>query len=145
MLADLTSGTIGFVVSTFMIVIFGEILPQATCQRYSLAIGSKLVWLVRVFIVLLYIIAKPIALVLDKVLGAEIGEVHNKKELLEVVRFHQQTNVLDDDQARVIEGALKFDEKKVKDVMTPLDKVNTCLLHLVLVVVNRCLHTLWVW
>lgn len=97
-LADLTSGTVGFVVSTAVIVIFGEILPQALCARYALAIGSKVTWLVKIFIVLLYILAKPIALVLDKALGAEIGEVHNKKELLQVVRFHQQTNVLDESQ-----------------------------------------------
>jgi len=122
-LADLTSGTVGFVSSTFFIVIFGEILPQAACARYALAIGSKVTWLVQIFIVLLYVLAKPVALVLDKALGAEIGEVHNKKELLEVVKFHQQTNVLDESQARVIEGALRFDDKTVKDVMTPLDKV----------------------
>lgn len=122
-LADLTSGTTGFLASTFFIVIFGEIMPQATCARYALAIGSKVTWLVRIFIVLLFVIAKPIALVLDKALGAEIGEVHNKKELLEVVKFHQQTNVLDESQARVIEGALRFDDKTVQDVMTPLDKV----------------------
>jgi metal transporter CNNM len=122
-LADLTTGTTGFIISTAVITIFGEIIPQATCARYALAIGSKVVWLVRIFIVLLFIVAKPIALVLDKVLGDEIGEVHNKKELLEVVKFHQQTNVLDESQARVIEGALRFDDKTVRDVMTPLDKV----------------------
>ena len=36
LLADLTSGTVGFVVSTAVIVIFGEIVPQALCSRHAL-------------------------------------------------------------------------------------------------------------
>ncbi len=43
----------------------------------------------------------------------------------QLVKFHQQTNVLDESQTRVIEGALRFDDKTVRDVMTPLDKVRT--------------------
>ena len=30
------SGTLGFISSTALIVIFGEILPQAACSRYAL-------------------------------------------------------------------------------------------------------------
>lgn len=35
LLADLTSGLLGFLVSTIIIVIFGEITPQALCSRYG--------------------------------------------------------------------------------------------------------------
>jgi len=38
-------------------------------------IGANVIWLMYVFVVLCYILAKPIALVLDKILGAEIGTV----------------------------------------------------------------------
>ena len=40
LMADMTGGLTGFLVSTFAIVIFGEIIPQATCSRYALEIGS---------------------------------------------------------------------------------------------------------
>jgi len=40
LMADLTGGMTGFLVSTFAIVIFGEIVPQASCSRYPLEIGS---------------------------------------------------------------------------------------------------------
>ena len=33
LMADLTDGTLGFLVSTVVIVIFGEITPQALCSR----------------------------------------------------------------------------------------------------------------
>jgi len=40
LMADLTGGMTGFLVSTFAIVIFGEIVPQSSCSRYPLEIGS---------------------------------------------------------------------------------------------------------
>jgi metal transporter CNNM len=38
LLSTLTTGTTGFLVSTFLILIFGEIIPQATCSRYALTV-----------------------------------------------------------------------------------------------------------
>jgi len=62
LMADLTSGTVGFITSTAMIVIFGEIIPQATFSRYALQVGEKAIPLMNVIICLFYIIAKPLAL-----------------------------------------------------------------------------------
>jgi metal transporter CNNM len=39
-MADISGGLYGFLISTFAIVIFGEIIPQATCSRYPLEIGN---------------------------------------------------------------------------------------------------------
>lgn len=39
LLADIAGGLIGFLVSTAVITIFGEIVPQSTCSRYAL--GSQ--------------------------------------------------------------------------------------------------------
>jgi len=36
--ADITSGVIGFVVSTALITLFGEIIPQAICSRHALGL-----------------------------------------------------------------------------------------------------------
>jgi metal transporter CNNM len=43
LLADLTDGLMGFFLSTALIVIFGEIVPQAVCSRYGLQIGAKII------------------------------------------------------------------------------------------------------
>jgi metal transporter CNNM len=70
-MADMTSGLMGFLTSTIVIVIFGEIIPQASCSRYALRIGSMAVPIVRVIMVLLYPFAKPIASALDWALDEE--------------------------------------------------------------------------
>ena len=36
LMADMTSGMVGFLTSTILIVMFGEIIPQATCSRYCI-------------------------------------------------------------------------------------------------------------
>merc|ERR1719197_2335715 len=38
--ANIASGTVGFLVSTGLIVIFGEILPQSACSKYALHVGA---------------------------------------------------------------------------------------------------------
>ena len=88
-LDELLGQLVAFFISTFALVILGEITPQSVCSRYGLAIGSKLIWLLIIFTVLLYVIAKPIALILDKVLGDELGTIHNKNQLVEIMQFHK--------------------------------------------------------
>lgn len=73
LMADLTDGLVGLAASTLSIVICGEIVPQAACSRHGLYIGAKSVWIVKVFIVLMYVIAWPISILLDYVLGRDIG------------------------------------------------------------------------
>lgn len=85
LLADLTSGTLAFLVSTGVIVLFGEILPQALCSRHALYIGSRAIPVVKVIIWVLFILAKPISVVLDRMLGEEIGTVHTKREVFKYV------------------------------------------------------------
>ena len=48
LISDLTSGLVGLLVSTTLIVIFGEIIPQAVCSRYGLAIGARTIWITKV-------------------------------------------------------------------------------------------------
>jgi len=124
LMADLTSGMLGFLVSTAAIVIFGEIVPQALCSRYALRIGSAAVPLVRVIMYALYIIAKPISMVLDVALGEEIGTIHNKSELEKLVQIHVQHNALDSGEANIMKGAITYKDKKVSDVMTSLEDVH---------------------
>ena len=84
--ASITSGVVGGILSTGFILIFGEIIPQSFCSRYGLAAGSKTVDVVRVFMFLMFVVAKPISMVLDRVLGAELGTVYSKNELKELIR-----------------------------------------------------------
>ena len=51
----------------------GEIIPQALCTRYGLAIGAYSAWFVRVLIWVVGIVSWPISKVLDYLLGSEHG------------------------------------------------------------------------
>jgi hypothetical protein len=80
-LADLTSGLAGFLISTLSIVIFGEILPQAICSRHALAIGSACTPIVWVFVNATFFASYPVSILLDKMLGQEIGTVYTRNQL----------------------------------------------------------------
>lgn len=76
LMADMTSGLVGFLSSTILIVIFGEIIPQASCSRHALFIGYYSLPVVKCFIVLFYVLACPLGYMLDKVLGEDLGKVN---------------------------------------------------------------------
>ncbi len=119
-LNDIASGLIAGLTATGLIVIFGEIIPQATFSRYALTIGAKTVWLVKIFIIILWPICWPIAWVLDKILGEEMPIVYSKKELIKIVEEHEDLaqSEVDQDEERIIKGALTFSDKKVSQIMT---------------------------
>lgn len=124
-LGSIASGFMAALMATSLIVIFGEITPQAAFSRYALILGAKFVWLVRIFIVILYPICKPLAWVLDKALGEEMPTIYSKKELTKMIEQHEQSpaSAIDVDEKRIMKGALSFSDKKVSDIMTPRKKM----------------------
>ena len=121
LLGDATSGVIAAVASTGLIVIFGEIIPQATCARYALQIGARIAWIVEITMVVFYPVAKPIAWLLDKALGEELKTIWSKRELEHIIAMHEDhpSSVVDADEERIILGALRFSDKTAEQVMTP--------------------------
>lgn len=120
-LGSIASGLVAGLIATTLIVIFGEIIPQAMFSRFALTLGAKSVWIVWVFLKVFYPIAAPIAWVLDKVLGEELRTIYSKQELMKIIEDHEDANEseLDEDEERIIKGALTYSDKLVKDVMTP--------------------------
>lgn len=74
LMADMTSGLVGFFSSTILIVMFGEIVPQASCSRHALLVGYYTLYVTKFFIAILSFAAYPLAFVLDKVLGEDLGD-----------------------------------------------------------------------
>ncbi|MCG2694450.1 hemolysin family protein [Candidatus Parcubacteria bacterium] len=124
-LGSITSGIVAGFVATGLIVLLGEITPQAVFSRFSLKLGGKLWWLVRFFMILLFPICWPIAKILDKLLGEEMATIYSKKELMKIVEEHEDSLASDvkEDEERIIKGALTFADKKVSDIMTPRTEV----------------------
>lgn len=124
-MANITSGVIGLVLSTTVIVIFGEIIPQSTCSKYSLLIGYKTRWITHFLLIILFPIAFPLSFILNKFFGDEVGMIYSNTELKKLVKIHEteqlaelQTNV-----ANIMTGALNLETKFVQDVMMPWDNV----------------------
>jgi len=124
-LGNITSGVMGGVLATSLIVVFGEIVPQAAFSRYALQVGASTAWLVKFFMVILYPLCKPIAICLDKALGAELPTIYSKQELELILKAHQRSgdSDVDVDDATIAIGALTYSEKTVKEVMIPEEKV----------------------
>jgi hypothetical protein len=82
------AGVAAFLFSTFGITIVGEIAPQAYFSRNALWAGAFFAPVVRFYQLLLYPIAKPAALVLDRWLGPEAILYFRERDLRELIELH---------------------------------------------------------
>ena len=82
------AGVVAFLFSTFVITIFGEIMPQAYFSRHALKTASLLSPLLRFYQILLFPVAKPSAVVLDKWLGPEAVQFIKEKDFRELLKMH---------------------------------------------------------
>lgn len=120
-LDSVAHGLIAGIATTLLVTIFGEIIPQALFSRHALRLGARLAWLIQLFMWILWPICAPLAWGLDKALGAELPTIYSKKELMQIIEehSHSQHSDVDDDEERIVRGALTFGDKRVGDVMTP--------------------------
>eukprot|EP00092_Neocalanus_flemingeri_P017590 GFUD01019031.1.p1 GENE.GFUD01019031.1~~GFUD01019031.1.p1 ORF type:complete len:1105 (+),score=307.53 GFUD01019031.1:114-3428(+) len=114
-------GTVAVICATLGIVVFGEIIPQAICSRHGLAVGAKTIWLTKFFMLITSPLSFPISIILDKILGSEIGTVYDKVRLMELLKVTDQYNDLEKDEVNIVTGALVLKQKTVKDIMTHID------------------------
>ncbi len=122
-LGSIMSGFWAVAISTFLIVLFGEILPQAFFARHALKYGPKFVPIVQVVMWFVYPIAYPISWVLERTVGKETETVWDREELAEIIKDHEESDLseLDSDEQKIILGALEYSDKKAGEVMTYRD------------------------
>ncbi len=127
-LGSIASGVVAGLVATALIVVFGEIIPQAVISRHALWFGSRTIWFTKFVIILFYPVAYPISKALDYFLGKELPTVYSKSELMEIISEHEDSehSQIDEDEERILHGALQFSHKRVRDVMTEAPYVVSC-------------------
>ncbi len=101
------AGVTAFFFSTILITFAGEIAPQAYFSRHAMRMGSMLAPLLRLYQLLLYPVAKPSALVLDRWLGAEGISYFRERDLHTVIRKHMDADESDVSRMEGI-GAMNF-------------------------------------
>ncbi|KAI0823341.1 hypothetical protein BC628DRAFT_1420924 [Trametes gibbosa] len=123
----LGGGIESVVVSTVLIVIFSEIIPQSLCTRYGLAIGAHMAWFVRVLILVIGVVSWPVAKLMEITLGPHHGIMYRRAELKELIALHSAAGELggdlQSDTVAIIGATLDLQEKVVRQAMTPLEKV----------------------
>ena len=101
------AGALSFVFSTFVITFLGEIIPQAYFSRHAMRTASALSPVLRFYQFLLYPVAKPSALILDKWLGQEGIQYFREKDFRELLMIHVDASESDIDKVEG-KGALNF-------------------------------------
>lgn len=121
-LGDHFNGLVAGIMSTLLIVIFGEIIPQALFASRALTFCARFAPLLRLMIVVTYPLSKSMQLMLDAVLGKEVATLQSRHELGLIIGEHagNDESELDENELSIMRGALSLSEKRVRDIMTPL-------------------------
>ncbi|XP_026664637.2 DUF21 domain-containing protein At4g14240-like isoform X2 [Phoenix dactylifera] len=102
-----------------------EVIPQAICTRYGLAVGANFVWLVRILMLICYPVAYPIGKLLDCALGHNESALFRRAQLKALVSIHSKEagkgGELTHDETTIISGALDLTEKTAEEAMTPIE------------------------
>ena len=118
-------------ISVTMVLVFGEIVPQAICARYGLFIGAYLNYFVMFLMIISFPVAFPVSILLDKMLGKDHKSFYRRGQLKEFVTIHARREnsiepehgPLSSKELHLIRGALELQEKTVTMVMTPIESV----------------------
>jgi hypothetical protein len=127
-------GPVAAIGSTLLIVIFGEIIPQAVCSRHGLAVGAHTRHITYMMLGLTFVVSYPLSKVLDFFLGKQIARVYSRDKVRELMRQAMLSAregldgegaglLLEHKQYKLIQGALDFKSKTVKDIMVPLKDI----------------------
>ena len=127
-LDKISSPVIAIVVSVTAVLIVGEVIPQAICTRYGLAIGATFSPVVIFLMFITFPVSWPLSKLLDCLLGTGHGTFFRRAELSALVDLHKTDDAenedpLTADEASIIQGALTMRDKVVGQICTPVESV----------------------
>jgi CBS domain containing-hemolysin-like protein len=116
------NGWVAGLISTLLIVILGEIIPQALFSKNPLAWSSIFAPLLKALTLITFVVSKPLQLLLDKLFPHERARLQSRHELGLLITEHlsDDSSELDEDEVEIMRGALQLSEKRVRDIMTDI-------------------------
>lgn len=120
------------IISVTVILLFGEILPQALCKKYGIQVGARLAWLVKLMIFVTYPLSYPLSKVLDFFLGHTEHALFRRAEIQALVDAHTERQApggedvsmfISREEAEIVDGTLRLHEKTIVDCITPMGSV----------------------
>ena len=110
------------IVVSIVLIIFGEILPKTIAMRSSSQFANIVYYPLRAFMILLH----PITLILNginkfvlKLVPKEEKSFDTEEELEILAELGEEKGSLDEDESDMIRSIIKFDDKTVREIMTP--------------------------
>lgn len=117
LLDSLLHGIFAVIVATVMIVLMGEIIPQAICSRYGLVIGARTHLITWFCMILTGIISYPLGFILDKILGQEVTACYTRDQIAGALT--RITAGIEKPELDVITGKLKCTVDREKNQFSP--------------------------
>jgi metal transporter CNNM len=116
------SGWLAGIGATLLIVVFGEVLPQAIFSKSPLRYSSIFAPLLKFMSFVTYVISKPLQLLLDQLFPLEKAKLQSRHELGLMISEHliDSTSELDNNEIEIMRGALGLSEKRARDIFTDI-------------------------
>ncbi len=122
-LGEALSGPVAVLLSTILLVVFAEITPQAIAVSRALKAISFFSQPIKIATYAGYPLTKPLSLLLDKLVGTSKAVLHTRNELSLLIADHLKADSeLDEDEVEIVQNAIQLSEKKIADIMTPLNR-----------------------
>ncbi len=101
------TGLTAFLFSTVLITFLGEIIPQAYFSRHALKMAYWFTPLLRLYQGILFVVAKPTAIMLDQWLGKESFHYMRERDMQQLITMHMKSDQSDIDAVEG-KGAINF-------------------------------------
>jgi len=109
---------------TILILLFAEILPKVLAKQHPESFAIFITPFIRLFRLLFSPISSLMSLVEKEVLKQGDDKVTaTEDELVEIVQTIEMEGVLDQEERELIESAISFDDKTVREIMKTRDQV----------------------
>ncbi|KAK7198413.1 hypothetical protein NESM_000801000 [Novymonas esmeraldas] len=113
----LVSPATAIVLSVILLVIFGEIIPEAVFTHHALALGSALAYVVLVLMVVTAPLSWPVGKVLDWCVGNRSSVAFKRGQLREVIRYRAaQLEAASDDDGAVLPLESDLDTREPRSI-----------------------------
>jgi len=109
-------------VMTFLVLVFGEITPKTFASQNAEKISLIIARPIELLSIALSPLIKVFELItrfVNKIFGSAKGEEISEDELKTIVTMGREQGILDREAATMMHNVLKFEGKKVTEVMTP--------------------------
>ncbi len=116
------AATVSTIVSTVIVLIFGEITPKTLAKEYPEKFASGVSHIISFFIIIFYpltLLFQGWKFLLGKIFRFKKEDVITEDELLTYVEEANEDGTLDKDETKLISSAIEFNDCEVGDILVP--------------------------